>query len=79
MTVPVAADGCSASPTGRQQRTLYVYMIRSTSSPGAVNVSATPLVHDDHGAVLGDETAQRAQDLDGPGHVVEASKTVTSW
>ena len=41
MTVPSAAEGCSASWVGRQWVTLQPYIIRSTSSPGAVNVSAT--------------------------------------
>jgi hypothetical protein len=30
MTVPVAAEGVSARPTGRQCRTLAAYMSRST-------------------------------------------------
>ena len=38
---PGLADGCSTRPTGRQWRIDQPYITRSTSSPGAVNSSAT--------------------------------------
>ena len=41
IAVPVSADGCSTRPTGRQWRIDQPYITRSTSSPGAVNSSAT--------------------------------------
>ncbi len=41
ITVPMAAEGCSASEDGRQWVTLQPYIVRSTSSPGAWNSSAT--------------------------------------
>jgi hypothetical protein len=41
MTVPVPADGLEDMPSGRQMNRLTPYMNRSTSSPGAVNSSAT--------------------------------------
>ena len=70
MTVPVAALGCSAMPTGRQQRTLYVYMSRSTSSPGAVKASAT--FSSITSTVPSSPASERsARDFDGPGHVVD--------
>src|SRR3546814_5600503 len=40
-TVPRAAEGCSAMAAGKQCTTLQPYIIRSMSSPGAVNSSAT--------------------------------------
>ena len=79
MTVPVAAEGVSARPTGRQQRTLYVYMIRSTSSPGAVNASATRssmtiTAPSSATSPRSDRSTSTGCDMSWT-----ASKTVTSW
>ena len=43
MTVPVPTEGASARPVGRQKSTLQPYISLSTSSPGAVNLSASSL------------------------------------